>query len=707
MHDVTFALAVILGIGFLIAKIGQLVRLPSVTGYILAGLILGPSLFNVVPEETVAGRLDHFTQIALMLIAFGIGEHLEISRLKRSIKSVGLIGIGETTGAFLLVALGTFFVSRLSGVGESGWDLQDYTVLALLFGAVSVATAPAATLHVMRELKAAGPLTTMLMAIVAVDDGLAIVYFGIVMSVTRQIAGSGLEFIGFAFISSLLEFVSSIMLGVVTGLILDYIIHRLKRRGEVLTVGLALLLLCGETARLLHFSSLLAGMAVGFTIVNRDRRDVRLFRVINRFEPPIYVLFFTLAGVQLDLSALIIAGWVGLVYFLLRIVGKFAGCFIGGLLAGAPDTVLRYLGLALVPQAGVAIGLIFLIEGDPALRAYTSVIIPVVLGSVVLSELTGPVCARVAVERAGEASIGSGVVKSSSPNILPGTFNSVDRDDIRLVPWDWPRLKASDNMYGRVLFGLSRSDTGPGLARFSTLLAHYYCAQPTAVRVLPPSKEGCEEVNDPNGEALFSSVTSEVRSLGYEPDLKVVHHEDVSKGLLSIAHSQKTWAIILGHPLKATSQEFNRIVESVAREAPCKVIMVRLFGVIHTERILIPVVNFENLEYLKDVIRSLCGVGQHIITLLAMVHSDALEEEMEDAEAFLEDWVEKENLVPYVRCQAVATEARVEAIVREARDHDVIVMAASQTRGLRRLFFGSLAEDVAQNSGKTMLIVHG
>ena len=353
MYDVTFALAIILGAGFFIAKLGQIVRLPSVTGYILAGVILGPSALNLVSEETITGKLGHFTQIALMLIAFGIGEHLEISRLKRSLKSVGLIGISETSGAFLFVMLGTFFVAWGSGVGESGWTLQDYAVLALLFGAVSVATAPAATLHVMREMKAAGPLTTTLMAIVAVDDGLAIIFFGIAMSTARQIVGAGGGSMAVAIISSMMEIVASLMLGIITGLIIDFVVHRLKRLDEVLTVGLSLLLLCGETARLLHFSPLLAGMAVGFTIVNRDRRDVRLFRVINRFDPPIYVLFFTLAGAHLDLSALIIAGWVGLVYFLLRALGKFVGCSFGGRMAAAPEKVVRYLGLALIPQAGV------------------------------------------------------------------------------------------------------------------------------------------------------------------------------------------------------------------------------------------------------------------------------------------------------------------------------------------------------------------
>ncbi|EFK10073.1 universal stress family protein [delta proteobacterium NaphS2] len=707
MYDVTFALAIILGAGFFIAKLGQLVRLPSVTGYILAGVLLGPSALNLVSEETITEKLGHFTQIALMLIAFGIGEHLEISRLKRSLKSVGLIGISETSGAFLFVMLGTFFVARVSGVGESGRTLQDYAVLALLFGAVSVATAPAATLHVMREMKAAGPLTTTLMAIVAVDDGLAIIFFGIAMSAARQIVGAGGGSMAVAIISSMTEIVASLMLGIITGLIIDFVIHRLNRLDEVLTVGLSLLLLCGETARLAHFSPLLAGMAVGFTIVNRDRRDVRLFRVINRFEPPIYVLFFTLAGAHLDLSALIIAGWVGLVYFLLRALGKLAGCSFGGRLAAAPEKVVRYLGLALIPQAGVAIGLIFLIRGDAVLGSYASIIIPVVLGSVVLSELTGPVCARIAVEKAGEASVGCGVVRPSGPAILPKGFRPVEMNRIELIPWNWTPLEPAENSYGQVIFGLSHTKTGPSLARFTTLLAHYYCGTPTAVHVLSPQNETEAEAMQSKTRELTQKVACEVESLGYSADVKVITHENVAKGILSAANSQKTWAIVLGHPHKSTSHEFNRIVDAVAKDAPCQVIMVRLCGVLHTERILVPVVDLKNLKLLGHVIRALCGAGKHIITLLAMVQSDALHEEIKEAEELLVDWVQKEHLIPHVRCRAIATEARVEAIVQEAHDHDVTVMAASQMHGLRRIFFGSLAEDVAQNCRKPMLIIHG
>ena len=191
-QNVTFALAVLLIAGFLFARLGKLLRLPSVTGYILAGLVIGPSGIGLITEDAIGDRLEHFTQIALMLIAFGIGEHLEIKRLKYMFKSIGLIGLCETSGAFLFVGIGTFFIASITLAGTTGWTAGNLAILALLLGAVSVATAPAATLHVMRELKAAGPLTSTLMAVVAIDDGLAIIFFGVAVTVAHHfLSGTG------------------------------------------------------------------------------------------------------------------------------------------------------------------------------------------------------------------------------------------------------------------------------------------------------------------------------------------------------------------------------------------------------------------------------------------------------------------------------------------------------------------------------------
>ena len=706
MQEVTLALAVLIGAGFMMAKLGQFVRLPSVTGYICAGLLLGPSGLNLVKVEDLGPKLEHFTQIALMLIAFGIGEHLELKRLRQIMKSVGLIGLFETSGAFLLVSLGTFMVARMTNLGEAGWVMKDYLVLAILLGAVSVATAPAATLHVMRELKAAGPFTSTLMAVVAVDDGLAIMIFGIAVTAAHHIVGGGTETILNAIAGSFAEITCSLLMGVMAGLLIDFVVHRLKDRGEMLTAGLMILLLCGEGTRLLNFSPLLAGMAAGFTIVNQDRRDVRVFRTINSFEPPIYVLFFTLAGAHLHVSALAAAGWIGLVYFLLRSLGKFFGARIGAVLAKAPLHVRRYLGLALVPQAGVAIGLIFLIKGDASINEYSSVIIPVVLAAVVLSELSGPVCARFAVEKAGETAC-EPVITRWSKSTLRKHFSDKNGDKrLQMAPWAWEPLKPAPIPNGAVIFGVSRLENVAGLARIATLMAHYHRARPLAVRVAIPTPSESGSDQHQMILRLLEMAQTEVRELGYEMNLEIVHARDIASGILEAARKEMAYGIVLGHPLKHTAQEFQRVVEAVASKAPCQVIVVRFAEILHTERILIPVTEPWEFDVIRSVLCSFSEVGRHKITILRLMSSDSPEEALDEAEEEMLGWTEIANIATQVECHAAASESHLETILHEAGDHDLIVMAVPQPGRLQRIFFGSLCGDVAQCCNKTMLMVY-
>ena len=348
MTEVTLGLAILLTVGLLFAKIGQKIKLPSVTGYILAGLLLGSSGLNIISRESIGGQLEHFTQIALMLIAFGIGEHIELSRLKKTVKSIGWIAVLEGVGAFLVVALSIFIIAPFSNLDPGDWLLHDFFILATLLGSIAIATAPATILHITREMRASGPLTSTLMTVVAINNGVAIMIFGFVLAIASHLVGDTDAAITMAAATGFMELSMALFLGVVTGLVLDFILPRLQRQEEMLTAGLGLLLLCGETCRMFHLSPLLAGIAAGFIIVNKDTRDVRLFRTLNSFEPPIYVLFFTLAGLHLHIEDVGKAGLVGLAYFVSRIAGKMFGSYAGAKITGATRMVQKYLGMALL-----------------------------------------------------------------------------------------------------------------------------------------------------------------------------------------------------------------------------------------------------------------------------------------------------------------------------------------------------------------------
>jgi Kef-type K+ transport system membrane component KefB len=301
-------------------------------------------------------------------------------------------------------------------------------VLTLLLGTVAVATAPGSTLHVMRETRAVGPLTTTLIQTVAINNGVALILFGFGMAIARNLVGTGAGSFADAMTHSLLVIFLSLAIGITTGLIIDGLMYRLRNRSEVLISGLALLLLGGELARMLDLSPLLVGMAVGFTIVNRDRRDVRLFRVFNTFEPPIYVLFFTLAGAHLDFNSLLMAGWLGLIFFLLRCLGKISGATLAGFIVQAPPPLRKYLGAALVPQADIAIGLVFLINSDPTIGMYGEILTPTVLAGVFLAELVGPASVKFALQKAGETTEDIAAKTGS----IEESFN-----EVQLLPWSW------------------------------------------------------------------------------------------------------------------------------------------------------------------------------------------------------------------------------------------------------------------------------
>jgi Kef-type K+ transport system membrane component KefB/nucleotide-binding universal stress UspA family protein len=706
MEEVTLALAILLGTGFVAAKLGQLLRLPSVTGYICAGLLLGPSGLHVVTAEAMGERLDHFTQIALMLIAFGIGEHLELKRLRYLARDVLLVGAGEIFGAFLLVSCGMFLMIYGTVFTGRGWDFQQSVSISLLIGAISIATAPATVLSVLRELRATGPVTSTLLPVVAVNNGVAIIIFGIVLSVVRQMVGGLPGALLPSFGTSLMEICFSLFMGLSTGMLIDFIVNRLRNRGEMLTFGLAALLLCGELARHFGLSHLLAGMAAGFCIVNRDHRDVRLFRALNAFEAPIYVLFFTLAGANLQLKTLAIAGWIGVFYFCLRGLGKITGANLGGRIANTVVTVHHYLGWALLPQAGVAIGLVLLIQSFPELHAFSAIITPVVLAGVFLAELIGPLSVRLALEKAGETvreeRMSRGAVAPWQDNILESF-----EEEVKIVPWTWEKLLPPNVQQGAVLFGTAHVQTIAGLARMATLLAHYHHARPLAVRVIAPAKNDAGGIVSNADQTLFNIERREVENLGYELDTALVKSYDVPSAIVSTARWNDTRCILLGYPHHTTAQGFENLVEQVAREATCQVIVAHFSRVLHTERILVPLISRKDLPLVHNVVCALARVGRHKVTLMRLLSQDAGETECRSAEKNLHQWAVFEELVPYVTCCSFATEARLETILKAAEQHDLIIMASTRPKGLHRLFFGSLADEVARNCTSSMLMVHG
>jgi Kef-type K+ transport system membrane component KefB/nucleotide-binding universal stress UspA family protein len=700
INQATLGIAVLLAAGLAIAKLAQLIRLPSVTGFILAGLLLGSSGLGVVTADLVGHKLDHFTQIALMLIAFGIGEHVELRKLGAVARDVAYISVVQAVAAFLMVAAGTWICTLL--LADPGTGATENIILALLLGAVAVATAPAALLHIVRELNARGPLTATLLAVVAVDDGLAIMIFGMAVSAAHQLAGGGGSVIH-ALAAVLWEIGASIVIGVLTGFCIDFVLHKLHERGEMLTAGLALLLLCGEITRLLHLSPLLAGMMAGFTIINRAERDVRLFRALNFFEPPIYVLFFTLAGVHLDLSALKLAGWIGLVYFVTRIIGKYFGSWLGGWLSGSTPVVRNYLGLALLPQAGVAIGLVFMISSDPRLASWSTIITPVVLAGVVLSELGGPVLARITIEKAGEdntALESYPECEGRSPLACKRWLRSPE--GIKLSPWDEERLQPATNPRGIVVFGAYHFATARALARIATILAHYYHALPMSVRVL---KKNALPLTNRELDDLFLPETDEAAQIGY-PMQREILYDNPASGLVAAAEYNNARAVVLGYPIGRKPLALQKVLDKVAANVLCPVIAVRFVGTMAWDRILVPFLFFEELEELLPIVEGMAGSPHAVVTLQHLLPADCSDEEWIGHKDAFRDWADSTFFDVGAYAKVTRAESRLESILQEALSHDLLIMTAARRRGIKRGLFGSLADSVVNNCRNPVFVVY-
>ncbi len=695
-----FALSLLLAAGFGAARLAKLVHLPSVTGYILAGIALGPSGIDLIPHELLESRLQVFTEIALMFVAFGIGERFDLQQLRYSKRAVSCVSAGESVLAFVFV---------VPAVGATAWATQDggsggtwalWVSAALVCGSIGVATAPAATISVIRELDASGPLSRLVLSNVVVNNALSIMLFGVCVAAARVLMGTATQPLLVQAMTPLVTTVAALALGLAVGIITDLIVHRLAHRADVLVVALTAVFFCGGLATFVGLSPLLAGVAAGFAVVNRDRRDVRAFRALNDFEPPIYGIFFTLAGVELHLSELVQAGAVGAAFVLARAAGKYLGAWLGARAAGLPKEQAGSIGLGLLPQAGLAIGLAFLVRHDASLEPIRNTVINVVVASVVINELVGPPLVRLMLLRAKEVP-----EHASGSTLQPAPSHP---DGMEIVPWTWPKLTPPKHPDGYVAASISHPATVAGVTRIAALLSHHYRAVPLAVHVVTEDVESFWETGpDQETVALFRLARREAASLGYDLSTEVEFADEVAAGILRTAESQNSHAIVLGHPLAAQAPAFGRIVDAVARDALCPVVVVKFSGALHTERILVPLSWQDDFRTVEPMVCALGAVSEHQITLLRLMPPETQEPELRAYETEMLDWAARLNVPGTVTSLAITADSRVHAILEAAEQHDIVVMATNSRTGLRRAFFGSLAEDVAQQLHKPILLVRG
>lgn len=382
-------LAAMLLLAFCFSRVTKLFKLPNVTGYILSGIVIGPYVTGIVPAD-MAGGMSFLTDIALAFIAFGTGKYFKLNSLRQNGKGMVIITLFESLTAALVVTLTMFMVFHLS------------MPFSLLLGAIASATAPASTLMTIRQYKAKGSFINTILQVVVLDDAVALIAFSVCAAVA-QIIGSRASVDIQSIALPILYNLIAIGLGAGAAFLLRFLMHRILSSYNHLLMAVILLVGISGICASFDVSPLLACMVFGTVHANISKKDGTVFKRINRFSPPILTLFFVVSGMRLNIQSLATAGIVGVVYFAIRIVGKYLGATLGGILAGSTPEVKKYLGLALIPQAGVSIGLAVLGERilPPDMGALLSTII---LSSSVLYEMVGPAAAKLSLHLAGSIS---------------------------------------------------------------------------------------------------------------------------------------------------------------------------------------------------------------------------------------------------------------------------------------------------------------
>lgn len=387
--EILLILSIILFAGFIMTRLTNTLNLPKVSGYILAGILIGPCGLDFIPTAVI-GHMGFVSDLALAFIAFGVGKFFKKEIILKTGSKIIIITLFEalTAGVFVTLAVKALF--------HLDWDF------ALILGAIATATAPASTMMTINQYKAKGEFVNTLLQIVALDDVVCLLAFSIVAAIASGHASGSMS--AADVVLPIVYNLLALLLGFFCGYFLSRLLIPARSKDNRLILAIAMLLGISGICAAMNISPLLSCMVFGAAYINLTR-DKKLYRQINNFTPPVMSVFFIVSGMNLDLFALTTVGAIGVCYFIVRIIGKYLGTYISCTITKTSRPVRKYMGLALIPQAGVAIGLAFL--GERLLPEKTGkLLLTIILSSSVLYEMVGPLCAKIALFMSGSITMG-------------------------------------------------------------------------------------------------------------------------------------------------------------------------------------------------------------------------------------------------------------------------------------------------------------
>ena len=414
--EILLPLAIALLGGLLLSRLVKLFNLPAVTAYLIAGILIGPFLLGKLgaawniplgfTSEDHVETFDLFGKVALGFIAFSIGNEFRLEQLKKIGKQATVVGILQAVITTLMVdaaLIGLHFIIPKQFPIEA----------AIILGAIASATAPAATLMVVKQYKAKGPVTDMLLPVVALDDAVGLILFAISFGVAKALGSSSPDLISIL-VDPLVEIIASVGLGAAMGYLFSFCERFFHSRSKRLAVSVAFVLFAIALSTLefkigpvhLHFSSLLVCMMLGTIFCNICDFSEELMDRLDRWTAPLFIIFFVLSGAELDLNVFtnLIIVLIGVVYLIFRSAGKYTGALLSSKWAKCDDNIVKYLGITLLPQAGVALGMADMVK-DYAGFAGTNIatiVMSITLFAVLIYELVGPALTKIALTKAGD-----------------------------------------------------------------------------------------------------------------------------------------------------------------------------------------------------------------------------------------------------------------------------------------------------------------
>jgi len=397
-------IGVILLTGFIFGELLSKIKLPKITGYILAGVILNPELFHIIPSN-FTNHTDIITNIALAFITFSVGGTLLYKKIKKLGRGIVFITVFEAELAFLAVFIGFLAITPFFLDIPNASYLAVFIPISILLGSLASPTDPSATLAVSHEYKAKGDVSSTIMGVAAFDDALGIVNYSIAIS----IAGLLILNESFSAYSSILSPIyvifGAIVLGIIFGFIFNIISWLIKRETEGMFIVLIIcfLLICFGVAKITGVDELLSTMAMGAFVVNFNKMRKKIFEILERYtEELIFVLFFTISAMHLKFSVFTSSFILVLFFVLFRTIGKFTGSKIGAYISKSPTNVRKYVSGGLIPQGGIVIGLALLIKQNNSFNQIADIIISIIIGATIIHEFIGPVISKFSLKKAGE-----------------------------------------------------------------------------------------------------------------------------------------------------------------------------------------------------------------------------------------------------------------------------------------------------------------